>query len=263
MKIFSIDIKTVLVWAAFNTCLASIISCFIYMAEGRNFIATFLVSQIITHTISFSTVFVSSCVRVGIGTVKGKALTVAAALSATAASAFLAIFFAGCVPLSKRSFSLSDPWMVLVPALMITLMITVTSLRTENLRAEKSEREREPGLLSRKENCGQDGFSVRTDGEIRYIRFADIVYLSSSGRSTVIHTDNGDFEVFQLLGDIGKQLPGQLIRIHKQFIVSTSRISRLKYYMGGRYNLHLDDEDESILPVGKTYIRSLKLFLTA
>jgi len=76
----------------------------------------------------------------------------------------------------------------------------------------------------------------------------------------VVHTKDKDYEVRELLGDMEKVLPKNIfLRIHKQFVVNTRFISGLRYYEGGRYNLHLADDDETVLPVGKSFTKDLKL----
>ena len=94
---------------------------------------------------------------------------------------------------------------------------------------------------------------------IKHNQYGDIVYLSSHGRKTLIHTEYKDYETGQLLKEIERKLPREdFIRIHKRFIVNLKYISRLQYYQGGRYLLYLKDEDENTLPVGPTYTNVLK-----
>jgi hypothetical protein len=253
--------KTALIWLVINTMIGSIISVFIYMGEGQRFFSIFFVSQIVTQTVAFPTEFVGYMTFSRWGIFSSRVISIAVTLSMTAAAVFLAIFLAGLVPSTTLEFSLSSPWIILFPSLVISAALTATTVTVETLRAGKAELQHGLDALSLSIAASRDGISVRTDGEIRYLRFADIVYLSSSGRSSVVHTNSGDYEVFQLLGEIEKQVPSAFLRIHKQFVVNTSRISRLRYYMGGRYNLYLNDEDENILPVGKSYLPALKQYL--
>ena len=260
MKILSMTGKTALVWFAINTVIGTVIALFVHSGEGGPFIQTIAVSQIITHTVSFPTVAVGRIVFPPGGIFMDIRLSAAITLAVTAAASLAGIFFAGFVPGTHR-FSLSSPWLILVPSLIISAGLTAAPVVFEKMKEGKNELEK--GLSELRTSAAAEGLSVRTDGEIRFVKFHDIVYLSSSGRTTVIHTRMKDYEVFQLLGDFEEKLPPAFIRVHKQFIVNTSRISRLKYYEGGRYNLYLDDEDESIIPVGRSCLSALKQRLNA
>lgn len=253
-------VKTALKWFAINTVIGTVIALFVYSGEDGAFLPTFLVSQIITHMVSVPTVIAGRIVFSRGGILKNICLSAAITLSVTAAASLAGIFFAGFVPGTRR-FSLSSPWLILMPSLIISAGLTAASVIFGRTTERKNELEK--GLSALRASAAAEGISVRTDGEIRFMKFSDIIYLSSSGRTTVIHTRTKDYEVFQLLGDFEGKLHPSFLRVHKQFIVSTSRISRLKYYEGGRYNLYLDDEDESIIPVGKSYLSALKQSLKA
>ncbi len=103
------------------------------------------------------------------------------------------------------------------------------------------------------------GLSFRS-GENHYlIPYMDIVYLSSHGKQTVIHTTEEDYQASRLLGELESKLPGDMFqRIHKQHVVNLKYISHIQYFIGGRYNAYLKDEDETTLPVGKQYAEKLK-----
>lgn len=102
-------------------------------------------------------------------------------------------------------------------------------------------------------------FSFRNKGEHVIIRFGDILYLSSRGMKTILHTHHGDFETNLLLKMACKKLPERdFLRVHKSFVVNLNRISRLQYFMGGSYIALLNDGDETELPVGRRYVLDLK-----
>jgi DNA-binding LytR/AlgR family response regulator len=100
---------------------------------------------------------------------------------------------------------------------------------------------------------------IKNDNELRKVEHKNIIYLSSKNRVCVVHSIDKDYEVHQLLGEMEVKLPKDtFLRIHKQYIVNTAYISTLRYFEGGRYMLHLSDDDESVLPIGKTYTEILK-----
>jgi DNA-binding LytR/AlgR family response regulator len=105
------------------------------------------------------------------------------------------------------------------------------------------------------ENC----FTLREKGRLHILPYKDIIYVTSHGKNTVIHTVSGDREAPLMLKDVELRLPpGMFARIHKQHIVNVRCISWLEYYIGGQYLAFLNNEDESSLPVGRTYAPSLK-----
>ena len=102
-------------------------------------------------------------------------------------------------------------------------------------------------------------FSFKENREHYLIAYIDIVYFTSSGKHTVIHTIDRDFEISQLLGAIEEILPKEIFtRIHKRFMVNKHFISHLQYNAGGQYNLYLKDDEENVLPIGRSYLQYLK-----
>lgn len=105
----------------------------------------------------------------------------------------------------------------------------------------------------------ENGFTLREGGRLHILPYQDIIYVTSHGKNTVIHTVSGDREAPLMLKEVELRLPsGMFARIHKQHIVNVRYISWLEYYIGGQYLAFLNDEDESSLTVGRTYAPSLK-----
>ncbi|MCU0847731.1 MAG: LytTR family transcriptional regulator DNA-binding domain-containing protein [Spirochaetes bacterium] len=95
-----------------------------------------------------------------------------------------------------------------------------------------------------------------------HLKYESIVFLSSHGKRTVIHSREGDFQVPVLFKDIIKKLPdGIFCRIHRQFIVNRNFIARLNHESGGRYSVLLSDDDDSLLPVGRVHAMKLRIAL--
>lgn len=106
------------------------------------------------------------------------------------------------------------------------------------------------------------GFSFK-EGENYYIvPYEEIIYISSSGRHIVVHTEEKDFEISGLLKDLEVKLSAygsnSFFRIHKQFIVNIRFVARYQYILGGQYEIYLKDSDETALPVGRKYALPLK-----
>jgi DNA-binding LytR/AlgR family response regulator len=102
------------------------------------------------------------------------------------------------------------------------------------------------------------GIFVSENDRHCFVPYEKILYLSSHGKQTVVHSLGVDYRTPRLLKQMESILPGRsFARIHKQFIVNVFQIDRLEYFMNGSYMLHLKDDDES-LPVSRTYAPSLK-----
>lgn len=103
------------------------------------------------------------------------------------------------------------------------------------------------------------GFSFKEQGKHYILPYEKIIYFTSHGKKTIIHTDEREYESHAILKTIESRLPDDIfIRIHKQYIVNIRYISAIEYYIGGQYIAYLNNSDENSLPVGKKYAPFLK-----
>lgn len=124
-------------------------------------------------------------------------------------------------------------------------------------------------IESRRANRPQD-FAVRSVSLVfkenrlsRIVPYDEIVYISSSGKHAVIHTEKKDFETSTLLKDIESRLPAQqFMRIHKQYIVNLRYVMGIQHDTGGQYVASISDDEDSTLPVGKVYVADIKKLFT-
>ncbi len=97
-------------------------------------------------------------------------------------------------------------------------------------------------------------FVFRSGGEIIKIPCGLIIYVSSRGRHSVVHTADSVMDTPMSLGDIEKSLPAGLFRrIHNQYVVNVQYIRRVRNEGSGRYSVYLNDEEDTWLPVGRKY----------
>lgn len=121
------------------------------------------------------------------------------------------------------------------------------SLRVENmLKLKKVLPPDEPGIM------------IREKGSIRIIRHRSIIYISSFGKRTIIHTTEHDVIASMMLKDIEIKLPGSFLRIHKQHIIHTSYLSGVTHIGSGRYEAILNDRDDTRLVVGRSFVANLR-----
>ena len=124
------------------------------------------------------------------------------------------------------------------------------SLRVANmLRLKKVLPPEEPGLM------------IREKGSTRIIRYREIVYIASIGKKTVVHTTGHDVTASMMLKDIEVKLPGSFIRIHKQHIINRSFLSGVTHTGSGRYEVILNDADDTRLAVGRAFLSALRRFV--
>jgi DNA-binding LytR/AlgR family response regulator len=106
------------------------------------------------------------------------------------------------------------------------------------------------------------GFTVRERNKHYVLPYQDIMYVSSHGKNSIIHTNKEDIVAAVILKNVERRVPSDaFIRIHKQHIVNIRYVAALEYYIGGQYIVYLKDDDDSPLPVGKKYATNLKLRL--
>lgn len=103
-------------------------------------------------------------------------------------------------------------------------------------------------------NLNPDVLMIMEKGVHYILPYEEIIYLSSSGRNSVIHTTSRDYITGVTLSAITGKLPAAgFVRIHKQYTVNVRFASHYSYYSGGQYIIYLKDEDKTNLPVGKVY----------
>ena len=89
-----------------------------------------------------------------------------------------------------------------------------------------------------------------------------IVYISGQRKRSVIHSRDGDFEMNLLLKALLPALPQHIVRIHKSYAINLNLLGALHYQLGGIYTVSLLDEDDTQLPVGRTFLANLRAQLT-
>ncbi|PJZ84640.1 LytR/AlgR family response regulator transcription factor [Leptospira harrisiae] len=100
---------------------------------------------------------------------------------------------------------------------------------------------------------------IQSDSAVFLLPFQDIQFISANNKSCVIHTSQKDYETAKLLKEIEEKLPSKnFLRIHKGFLVNLDFVASLRYDKGGSYTIQLKNEDETTLPVGRSFAQNLK-----
>ncbi|MBN2040306.1 MAG: LytTR family transcriptional regulator DNA-binding domain-containing protein [Spirochaetes bacterium] len=146
------------------------------------------------------------------------------------------------------------------PTILIAIIVTAIAILTSHLQLKKDELEKKLNKVKLENEISSENYSlsIKEDEKYHMIKSDEIIYLSSHGKKTTVHTCSRDFETNQLMKNYENKLSDNFVRIHRQFIINTKYLSQIKYYEGGRYMAYLSDEDESTLPVGRKVAPVLK-----
>lgn len=162
--------------------------------------------------------------------------------------------------LSKNSIHIRKS-IYFIPSLLIAAIVTIITVVIEKLKYRQAELESNLDKINdalKTSSLENQSISIKENENYCVVKCDDLIYLSSHGKKTTLHTTDKDYETNQLLKDLEKRLSKTFVRIHKQFIINLKYLSQIKYYEGGRYMAYLKDEDESALPVGRKIAPLLK-----
>ncbi|WP_411823830.1 LytR/AlgR family response regulator transcription factor [Leptospira sp. 'Mane'] len=113
--------------------------------------------------------------------------------------------------------------------------------------------------FSKEETDSGEHLTFTSESATHLLSYKDIHFISANNKSSIIHTNDKDYETPKLLKDLEEKLPSKLfLRIHKGYIVNIKYITNLRYDKGGAYLLQLKNEDETVLPVGRAFAGQLK-----
>lgn len=103
---------------------------------------------------------------------------------------------------------------------------------------------------------------IPVNHSIRFLDVPQIVYAETQGRGILLHTRTGSCEVNQLLGDLEKKLqPYGFFRIHKSYLVNLEYITEMFPWTGNGLAMKLKGYENTILPVGRERLKTLKQIL--
>lgn len=97
-------------------------------------------------------------------------------------------------------------------------------------------------------------------GNSAYIlKFSEIIYVTSQAKNTIVHTTERDLELTALIKDIIDCLPPDIfVRIHKRYVININYILKIHHVISGRYKVRLKDEDDTEIPVGASFLETLR-----
>ena len=106
---------------------------------------------------------------------------------------------------------------------------------------------------------GIPGIRIKEKKGDLFIPYRDILYLSSSGKKSIIFKQGGGEEVAMLLKEIEQILPVNFLRIHRGHIINMDHVVKIHHRESWSYDAELSGG--AVLPVGRTFITQLKEYL--
>ncbi|XDD49353.1 LytR/AlgR family response regulator transcription factor [Leptospira sp. WS92.C1] len=91
-----------------------------------------------------------------------------------------------------------------------------------------------------------------------FVTYSNIVYISSNGKHSVLHTVDDGIEVIGTLKEIEPRLSlGKFRRVHKQYIINMEYLAHIEYFSGGSHVAYMKDEEKSQVPVSRIYLSGI------
>ncbi len=256
-------------WFAINTVIGILFAFLLSFGLQSSFPETLLFSQTATHTISWLNVitgYTLICILQERAKLRIMAVIVlAGVLLASITGVYVAIVISRELLNSSLITAIEDSIYPYLTAVFLDSIIIIISIIAVRMRLQKRQLEDSLQLLKNRDNSEKSNDKIKSGVSIKegtnhyFIEHSEIIYLSSHGKKTLIHTENKEYETLQLIKEMEKKLPPEdFIRVHRQFIVNINYISNIKYFTGGRYIAYLNDEDENSIPVSRTLAPELK-----
>ncbi|HQO12315.1 MAG TPA: LytTR family DNA-binding domain-containing protein [Petrotogaceae bacterium] len=102
-------------------------------------------------------------------------------------------------------------------------------------------------------------FSIKLEDEILILNQQDVFYFKAEDKYVFLCTYDKEYYYDNTLKNLEELLdPSVFLRIHKSYIVSISKIERLKKWFLSEYSVELSDKAKSSLKVGRNFLPGLK-----
>ena len=102
-------------------------------------------------------------------------------------------------------------------------------------------------------------FSIKLEDEILILNQQDVFYFKAEDKYVFLCTYDKEYYYDNTLKNLEELLdPSVFLRIHKSYIVSISKIERLKKWFLSEYSVELSDKTKSSLKVGRNFLPALK-----
>ena len=261
---FDIKYRVILIWFVINAIIGFIIAFILSIWIKNSFLNILLITQTITYFLSI--IIISSAYALGYIThnnpiwlallINNTGVAIVTLASIKICSLFMKLFLYN--PAVEKITSIF--YELFFPIIIFAVTINTIGIFIERFRHNRlyliknlNNLKNQISNLDIQSNLEKE-FTFIEKEIYHKIKYKNILYFASHGKSSTIHTSDGDYNISQLLKELADTIPSDIfLRIHKQFIVNINFIHRKQYYKGGRYIIHLKDEDDTVLPVGSSY----------
>lgn len=90
---------------------------------------------------------------------------------------------------------------------------------------------------------------IKLKNKISFLNIEDLIYLTSNGKKTILHTKTKDFELNEILKNVLSKLPEEkFIRVHKKHALNLDYFESMEHLSSGDYQAYLYQEN-FIVPV--------------
>ena len=100
---------------------------------------------------------------------------------------------------------------------------------------------------------------VRMDGKVALVNPADVLYITIQDGQVILYTDDEHFPLQLNLTELDERLSQSgFFRAHRAYLVNLQRVKDIISYTRDSYNLRLDDEAATQIPLSKNAANELK-----
>ncbi len=101
--------------------------------------------------------------------------------------------------------------------------------------------------------------AIETDNGITYLSPKEIYFIEKQGREVIIHIKTTKLKALFTLSELFEKLERfAFFRTHKSYLVNLEHIKELRTWFNGSYNLIMNDQAHSEVPVSRNYVKSLR-----
>lgn len=101
--------------------------------------------------------------------------------------------------------------------------------------------------------------AIETEKGILYLSPGEIYFIEKQGREAIIHTKTEKIKALFTLNELFEKLERfSFFRTHKSYLVNLEHIKELRTWFSGSYNLIMNNQEQSEVPVSRNYVKSLR-----
>ncbi|MDR7002238.1 LytTR family DNA-binding domain-containing protein [Neobacillus niacini] len=101
--------------------------------------------------------------------------------------------------------------------------------------------------------------AIETENGITYLVPQEIYFIEKQGREVIIHTKTKTMKALFTLNELFEKLERfSFFRTHKSYLVNLEHIKELRTWFSGSYNLIMNDQLQSEVPVSRNYVKELR-----